>query len=90
MAERTLASGVLAVKLPQAGLDTFAENDPVRREALRRLAYVRRVLATPCLLWNAASLQPVIMAVSESLKDEASPSWHMVRRWVRAYESGRM
>jgi putative transposase len=88
MAEGTLASGVLAVKSRQADLDTFAENDPVRREALRRLAYVRRVLATPCLLWNAASLQPVIMAVSESLKDDASPSWHTVRRWVRAYESG--
>ncbi len=30
MAEGTLASAVLAVKSPQADLDTFAENDPVR------------------------------------------------------------
>ncbi len=80
-----------AAVLPVAAamdLGQLGEQDPLRLEALRRWAYVRRVLATPGLLWNTASLTPVIAAVGESLKDDAPPSWHTVRRWVRAYEVG--
>jgi hypothetical protein len=83
----TEQAAVLPVTAPR-DLGQMGEQDPLRLEALRRWGYVRRVLATPGLRWNATSLTPVIAAVGESLKDDAPPSWHTVRRWVRAYEVG--
>jgi hypothetical protein len=78
--ERVMTSTEPAAVLPVAAamdLGQLGEQDPLRLEALRRWAYVRRVLATPGLIWNAASLTPVITAVGESLKDGVPVTAHM-------------
>ena len=55
--------------------------------AQRQLAYVRGVLAASPRRWNAATLQPLILAVAREKGDRQTPSWSAVRRWVRAYEA---
>jgi putative transposase len=86
MAEGKTESAVAMGTACVADLAQLAEDDPLRVEALRRWAYVRRIVATPGLRWEATQIEPMIADVSAALGDEQPPAWHSLRRWVRAYE----
>lgn len=62
------------------------EDDPLRVETLRRIAYVDRALVTGRGHRSERVLKEAIRAVAMETADRRPPSWTTLYRWVRRFE----
>lgn len=85
------ASGlVLLERLKQnrvVDLTMLDDNDPLKRELIRRKTYVEEALKTSRGTFSKETLRQAIQRASEQTRDQCVPSPATVRRWLRIYLS---
>lgn len=63
------------------------DDDPRKICALRRLAYLKKLLAKVKTKFSDEEIYRVIIEVSEEINDQSPPSVRTVRRWKKSFES---
>jgi putative transposase len=67
-------------------LSCLGENDPLRIEVNKRIAYVEAVVTAQLKVRTEETLQPIIDTVAKEINDPEEPSFQTLIRWLKFFD----